>query len=152
MLIFGCAPSKYIEPSNDNATASVSFERESKSGILGSLTVFVSIDDSFSPCTGRGFRDQQRIAVLDKGNPIVKSDEKTTFRFLPQNDFRLLIRNSSGLSTCDVVLAFRTQKGKEYRVLAKEGSQSNVYSCSAEVFEFGGDSIENVNLNEYHQC
>lgn len=150
-LTTSCA-SQYVEPSANSQTAIVSFERESISGIFGSMTIFVSVDSTFPCKPAGGFTGQQRMATIDKGNPIVGTNEQLTFRVLPESNYRLLIRNVAGFDRCDVVLGFRTDIGKTYKVVAKEDSKSNEFSCSAEVFEIGIDVEEKIELNEYQEC
>ena len=150
-FLSGCVP-KYVEPSSSEPIASIRFEKSSKDPILGSSTFFISLDESYECIPGKGFIGQKIMATIDKGNPLVKDTSNRVISIPTKSNFRLLVVNAAGLSTCDVVLGFKPEQGKKYLVLSKSDLKSSEISCSAEITEISSNEKIDVNLTEYKQC
>jgi len=150
-LLSGCV-AKYVEPLATQPTAQITFERSAKSPILGSSTFFVSLDDSFVCKPGQGFVGQEKMATIDKGNPLVKNDNNGAIRILAKDNFRLLVRNVAGFSTCDVVLGFKSEQGKNYKLKLITDLKSREISCSVEMSEIDEEEKENIIFTEYEVC
>lgn len=147
----GCV-AKYVEPSSSEPIASITFERDSKAPILGSSTFFVSLDESYKCIPGKGFLGQQKMATIDKGNPLVKDTNDRAISIPTKSNFRLLVRNVAGFSMCDVVLGFKPEQGKKYLVLSKSDLKSREITCSAAITEISGNEKIDIKLTEYKQC
>lgn len=151
ILLPGCV-AKHIEPDSTLPTSNISFERDAKSPFLGSVTVFVALDDSFYCNPAKGFMGQKKMATIDKGNPLVKTDNDGSIRISSKDNYRILVRNAAGFTICDVVLGFRSEINKSYKLKASSDLKSEKISCSAKLLEVHNGKEKEVKLNEYNAC
>lgn len=131
--LYGCVTA-YKPPEKTAATATLSFARDAKSGLLGSTTVFVKVADDFTCRPGRGYIEDQRMAVFDKGNPFVQDSSQQGIAVEARKDFRILVRNLSGKDRCDTIVTLDIEPDSSYHLLAKSDLTANHTSCFVQLF------------------
>ena len=151
VLLSGCA-TKYVEPLSTQPVAHISFERDAKTLLLGSTTVFVALDDTYLCNPASGFMGQQKMATIDKGNPLVKNQNNGPIKILAKSNYRLLVRNIAGYSRCDVVLGFKSEQGKSYKLKAITDFKSSDFSCSVKIAEVNSGTEIDLDFVEYKEC
>lgn len=151
VVLSGCA-TKYVEPLPTQPTAQIKFERDSKSPALGSTTLFVALDDTFSCNPLKGFMKQKKMATIDKGNPLIKNENNGAIRVPVKENFRLLVKTIAGFSNCDVVLCFKSERNKNYKLKAITDMKSKEISCSVVVSELNFKEETEVTFIEYEEC
>ena len=77
----------------------------------------------------------RKLATLDKGNPLVSNKNTDGILVETKDNFRILVRNVAGINWCDTVLGFKTEAGKEYKIVSHANVLEQYNSlCSAAVF------------------
>ena len=142
-------------PGNSASDARVflEFERDAQGPLLGSTTVFVRVKEGYKCKASQGFLGQQKLATLDKGNPLVSSKNAQGVAESASDQFLVLIRAIAGTRRCDVVASFSAKSGERYQLTARSDFPSHGDpTCSADVSVMQDGEFRKIEFNEYSQC